>query len=1366
MKTISFLKIFLLLTFVLSLESNAQIPLPYQFEHLDVKDGLSHGQINCFFKDSRGYVWIGTSTGLNLYNGYSIKTFNNLPGDAQTLNANDVERISEDPEGNIWVSTYQGIGVYNPVNETFSQNIEAFVAQYQLPNTDVFKILKGDSGQYWFLNENAGVTYFNAENGETKHIKLSTSEVSDIQLDGNGDLWAIHTNGLLQKIDHQKLQVRSTYSELAHVVASQEVDYQFNIDADGHLWIYQPNYSRGVYFFEPQSGRLTHYSKNIKEHKLDNDLVTGVVEVSPGIIWVGTNHGGINVIDKKQNTIKYLVHHPEVPNSLSHNSVYSLYKDEDDIIWVGTYKNGINFYHKNIKRFNHYKHLISEPASLPYNDINRFVEDDEGNLWMGTNGGGLLYFNRQTNTFKQYKADPNDPNSLSSDVIVSLLIDKDNVLWVGTYLGGLNRFNGKGFDHFREDNQDSTSISDDNVWELLEDSFGNLWVGTLAHGVDLLNPDNEQFTHYDVDTVNQRNSLHSNYILALEEDANGNIWVGGGNGVDVFNPKTGYEKHFLHDPKDSLSLASNTVLCLLHDSENRMWMGTQQGLNVYSPEDGLFRKYTTQNGLPHNTILTILEANANSIWVSTPNGLSNIELSENGEARFINYDESDGLQGRVFNENAAYKTYDGKLIFGGPEGFNIFDPDNIGENDQKPEVVFTDFQLFNKSVEVGAKVDDRVLLTKSLSFTDGITLNHDENVFSIEFAALNFLHAGKNKYKYKLEGFDKQWRTTSSRKVTYTNLDPGNYTFKVLASNNDGLWNDQETNLSIQILPPFWKTTWAYALYAIIILGGLYLTRSIILQRERMKFQIEQERREARQLHELDLLKIRFFTNVSHEFRTPLSLILAPLEKLLKNDKDDMQSKQYQMIHRNARRLLNLVNQLLDFRKLEVDTIDLHTSEGNIVKFIEESVHSFSDLSENKNVELVYESTINDFFASFDMDKLEKILFNLLSNAFKFTPQNGKVHVQVNAYESDSGTEELKILEVKVSDTGIGISKEQQELIFDRFFRSDTPGSVVNQGSGIGLSITKEFVKIHGGTVSVESEPGEGTCFTVRIPVKTVPAQEVKSQSTPDQPLSETVHSKPLHDQETPLVLLVEDSEDFRFYLKDNLGVHFKIIEAKNGKDGWQKALANLPDLIVSDLSMPEMNGVELCEKVKLDARTSHIPFVLLTAHSANDKKLKGLNVGADDYVTKPFNFEILLSRVKNLIQQRQAMQAVYKKKITVETSEIDITSLDDKLIQDAIKVVEENISNPDFSVEQLSRELGMSRTHLYKKMVAITGKTPVEFIRKIRLERAAQFLQKSQLTVAEVAYKVGFNNRKYFSKYFKMEYNILPSAYADQYSK
>ena len=1091
MKTISFLKFLLLLTFVLSLESNAQIPLPYQFEHLDVKDGLSHGQINCFYKDSRGYVWIGTSTGLNLYNGYSIKTFNNLPGDAQTLNANDVERISEDPEGNIWVSTYQGISVYNPITETFSQNIEAFVAQYQLPNTDVFKILKGDSGQYWFLNENAGVTYFNKENGETQHIKLSTSEVSDIQLDGNGDLWTIHTNGLLQKIDHQKLQVISTYSELAHVVESQKVDYQFNIDSDGHLWIYQPNYSRGVYFFEPQSGQLTHYSKNTKEHKLDNDLVTGVVEVSPGIIWVGTNHGGINVIDKKQNTIKYLVHHPEVPNSLSHNSVYSLYKDDDDIIWVGTYKNGINFYHKNIKRFNHYKHLISEPASLPYNDINRFVEDDKRNLWMGTNGGGLLYFNRQTNTFKQYKSDPNDPNSLSSDVIVSLLLDEDNVLWVGTYLGGLNRFNGKGFDHFREDDQDSTSISDDNVWELLEDSSGNLWVGTLAHGVDRFNPDNEHFTHYDVDTVNQRNSLHSNYILALEEDADGNIWVGGGNGVDVFNPKTGYGKHFLHDPKDSLSLASNTVLCLLHDSENRMWMGTQQGLNVYSAEDGLFIKYTTQNGLPHNTILTILEAKANSIWVSTPNGLSNIELSESGEARFINYDESDGLQGRVFNENAAYKTYDGKLIFGGPEGFNIFDPDNIGENDQKPEVVFTDFQLFNKSVGVGARVDDRVLLTKSLSFTDEITLNHDENVFSVEFAALNFLHSGKNKYKYKLEGFDKQWRTTSSRKVTYTNLDPGNYTFKVLASNNDGLWNNQEATLSIQILPPFWKTTWAYALYAIIILGGLYLTRSIILQRERMKFQIEQERREARQLHELDLLKIRFFTNVSHEFRTPLSLILAPLEKLLKNDKDDTQSKQYQMIHRNARRLLNLVNQLLDFRKLEVDTIDLHTSEGNIVKFIEESVHSFSDLSENKNVELIYESTINDFFASFDMDKLEKILFNLLSNAFKFTPQNGKVHVQVNAYESDSGTEELKILEVKVSDTGIGISKEQQELIFDRFFRSDTPGSVVNQGSGIGLSITKEFVKIHGGTVSVESEPGEGTCFTVRIPVKTV--QEVKS---------------------------------------------------------------------------------------------------------------------------------------------------------------------------------------------------------------------------------------------------------------------------------
>ncbi|MBL3655604.1 hybrid sensor histidine kinase/response regulator transcription factor [Fulvivirga sediminis] len=1373
MKSISALLIYNVLFIVTVFSVHAQAPLPYQFESLNANDGLTHGEVNCVFKDRNGFIWIGTGNGLNLYNGYALKVFRNNPRDSTSLRGNHIEAIFEDPEGKIWIRTQQGISIYDPVLETFHDLGEAELKKYRLPNLEVLDISTYNSDTYWFVNKKGGITSYNTSDKQTTHLtppKLATNDVTCLRYNTQGDVWIMHTNGVLQKLDKSSHQVIETYKDLFAQYANMNINYEFMVDSMDDLWIYLLSYGKGVYQYNPTNKSLISYNKSSEKLRLNNDFVIDAVEESPGVIWLGTDHGGINIIDKQKNKVTYIEHHPEVNNSLSHNSIYCLYKDRDNIIWVGTYKNGVNFYHKGIKRFRHYKNLVSEPGSLPFDDVNRFVEDQKGNIWIGTNGGGLLYFDREKNTFKQYKADPNDPKSISSNVIVSMLLDRQHTLWVGTYMGGLNTYNGDDFERFEPDDDDAASISDDNIWELMEDSKGNVWVGTLSHGLDKYNREKKAFEHFQVDTLKTQNSLHSNYILALEEDDNGNIWVGGGNGIDIFNPKSKKVRHIESEPKDSVGLASNTIYCFHKDSKGQIWVGTQQGLHVYGKKGALSKLFTTVDGLPHNTIFTILEDNDHNIWVSTPNGLSHIIVNENGAPlnapKFINYDESDGLQSKVFNENAALKTTDGMLFFGGPNGFNVFDPAEIEVNKDIPEVVFTGFHLFNEKVEVGEKQNGRILLNKALSYTDQVTLKHYENVFSIEFAALNFLHPGKNKYRYKLEGFDKQWRVTSSHRVTYTNLDPGNYTFRVLASNNDGFWNEKGTSLNIKVRPPFWKTAWAYTVYTLLVLAALYLGRKMMLRRERLKFQIEQERREARQMHELDLLKIRFFTNVSHEFRTPLSLILAPLEKLLGSGKDDMQSRQLQMIHRNAKRLLNLVNQLLDFRKLEVDTIGLHPSEGNIVRFVEESVKSFSDLSENKNIELTFDSTTSDFFASFDMDKLEKVLFNLLSNAFKFTPEKGKVHVEVSSWDSDKDIEELKVLQIRISDTGIGISKEQQNKIFTRFFRSDTPGSVLNQGSGIGLAITKEFVKIHGGTIHVDSELGKGTVFTVRIPVKVVRQTHQEEKPLEKANLSDVIHGIASHTQDTPLVLLVEDNEDFRFYLKDNLGVHFKILEAQNGKEGWQKALSALPDLIVSDLSMPEMNGMELCEKVKADNRTSHIPFVLLTAHSNNDKKLKGLNVGADDYITKPFNFEILLSRIKNLIQQRQAMQEAFTKKITVETSEVDIISLDDKLIQQAIKVVEENISNPDLSVEMLSRELGMSRTHLYKKMVSLTGKTPVEFIRKIRLQRAAQFLRKSQLTVAEVAYQVGFNNRKYFSKYFKMEYDVLPSTYAEQHNK
>lgn len=1375
---------------------------PYKFSLVDINNGLSHSRVTCILKDSRGYVWIGTAAGLNRYDGYEVKVFRYDARDTLSINANDVTGIFEDPAGKIWVRTTGGHNIYDPVTETFHRNHTDYLKDYKLPNHDIEDILKDRDGNFWFIHTGYGLSKYdpaikstiNLRRSSTDPKSISTNHISAIRQNSAGDLWLIHRNGMLEKLDGQSLQVTERNDHIYRQFNKELLYYGLTIDSDDDLWIYLPFDSRGAFYYNQKDQTLAHFHKDSPSHKLNNNLVKGIVEEEQGKIWIGTDHGGINVIDKSDFSGHYILNNPEIENSLAHNSIYSLYKDNNDIIWIGTYKNGVNYYHKNITRFEHYKHQIASSSSLPYNDINDFEEDNKGNIWIGTNGKGLLYFNRSTGRFTHYQHDPADPNSLSSDIIVSLLVDKNNILWIGTYLGGLNSFDGQTFMHYGHDPENEASMADNSVWSMLEDSGGNLWIGTHSGGLDLYNREQDRFYHHKAGGGDK--SIHSNYIAEITEDQHGNIWLGGGHGIDVMDRKSGRVIHFLNEPGNPESLPSNQVHAIFKDSRDYMWVGTQEGLALYNEETQQFRHFTVEDGLPHNTIMAILEADAHNLWLSTPNGVAHVNIEDQDAAihsvTFKNYDKCDGLQGKVFNESAALKTSSGELIFGGPNGFNIFHPVKLrsSRNENIPRIVITDFQLFNKRIEVGKEVNGRVILSKSLTADPEITLLHNENVFSIEFAALSFLQSEKNQYKYKLEGFDKEWLIAdkNTRRATYTNLDPGEYEFKVMASNNDGVWNEEGIGLKLSVLAPFWKTNAAYAFYAFLMLAALYSGRRIMLKRAKSRFLIEQERRESRQLHELDLMKIRFFTNVSHEFRTPLALILAPLEKLVNKAEDAEEQKQFLMIQRNARRLLNLVNQLLDFRKIEVEGVKLYPSEGNIIKFIEASVHSFSELSEKKNINLSYQSSIRELQASFDMDKLEKILFNLLSNAFKFTPEHGKIDVAVNCFDSDSSSDSLKILEIKVKDTGIGIPKDKQDKVFERFFRHDVPSSMVNQGSGIGLAITKEFVKIHGGTIKVDSEEGKGSCFTVTMLIKEMPAgapasagsetdllvKDNLNSNTGAELAEETIlpdmikkgPKKQADGSHLPTVLLVEDNEDFRSYLKDHLDAHFSIIEAKNGKEGWQKTLSASPNLIVSDLMMPEMNGIDLCKKIKSDSRTSHIPLVMLTAHTAEESKLRGLDTGANDYITKPFSFDLLLSRIRNLITQGELFQKVYEKKISVQSSEIDIVSMDDKLIQKAIKMVEENLADPDFSVEVLSRELGMSRTHLYKKLVSLTKKSPLEFIRSIRLQHAAQLLEKSQLSVSEVAYKVGFNNTKYFTKYFKNEFNVLPSHYAGSKQK
>lgn len=1343
----------------------------YRFSRLDVSNGLSHNQIKSFFKDRNGFLWIGTSAGLNRFDGYTIKVFRHDSADPYSVFNDDINHIFEGPDGLMWIHTWAGNDVYDPKTESFLHNTDTLLASYNVPTGFIGEIEMDSKGNYWFVHTYVGIFKYSPGKGTASITSVqgdTTSLISNrplaIELDSKGNIWTIHENGVVEKIDANTMKVvyRSRY---IHKVSS-AVEYDLMIDNADGVWVHAINNALGLFYLKPGANNFQRINQKSPGLKLNTDIVRSLEQDEKGRIWVATDHGGINVLDIKKGTSHVILNDPDDNESLIQNSVNKLYRDNEGIIWAGSFKKGVCYYHENFRRFTLIRHQKSKPGSLPFDDVNAFAEDQHGNIWMGTNGGGLIYYDKKANTYKQYLNNPRDPNSLSTNVVVCLHIDRDNKLWVGTYFGGLNYFDGKKFIHFKHNPNDPNSVSDDSIWEIYEDSQSNIWIGTLSKGVDVYNRATKKFQHY---LSQEPNGISATYITDFIEDKDGNIWVNTGYGLFQRQKGSGRFIQYMHDPSKPQTLSSNNLLSIFEDSRGLIWIGSQSGLNLFNKTNGTFQVFKKSDGLPHNTILTIVEDAHHNLWVTTPNGISHLRINQNpGNGSIIesirNYDESDGLQGKLFNENAGIALSSGDLMFGGPNGVNQINPDKLVLNNKKPNVIFTDFQVFNKSLAIGEEVEGDVILKQSISETKSITLKHAVNMFSIEFAALSFFHPDKSEYKYKLEGFNKEWLHASGnqRKVTYTNLDPGEYTFTVIASNNDGLWNEVGNSIRIVVLPPFWKTRTAFVLYVMLTFGALLISRKLIQERERLKFNLERERHEAKQMHELDLMKLRFFTNVSHEFRTPLSLILAPIEKILAQTKEGEHKHQFLLIQRNARRLLNLVNQLLDFRRMEFQEVKLNPSEGDIVSFIQETTNSFSDLSDKKHVQFTFSSQIAALETFFDKDKLEKILFNLLSNAFKFTNENGRVDVKVNLIES--ATDNKKYVEIVVMDTGIGIPEEKLEQVFERFFQNDLPSSMVNQGSGIGLSITKEFVKAHGGTISVTSEVNKGSCFTVVLPVEPINSVKKGEGTEIVQEITEAtvaIENEEIEKGSKPLLLLVEDNDDFRFYLKDNLKQQYAILEAANGKEGLKLAQQHIPDLVVSDVMMPEMNGMELCRLIKQDRNTSHIPVVLLTARSAEEQKLEGFDAGANDYVTKPFNFEILMSRIKNLIHQRELFQKDFRKHIEVKASDIAISSLDEKLIENAIRLVEEYIGDPDFSVEHLSREMGMSRVNLYKKLLALTGKPPLEFIRTIRLQRAAQLLEKSQLTVAEVAYKVGFNNPKYFARYFKEEYNMLPSAYA-----
>ncbi|MCU4177236.1 two-component regulator propeller domain-containing protein [Carboxylicivirga sp. N1Y90] len=1349
--------IFVSLVLLLMLLSSVSAQKQYSFLQVNNIDGLVSDRVACIHKDSRGFIWIGTKAGLSCYDGSGFVNYKHDSSDSTSIPDNYILQIQEDKNGDLWIQTSLGYIVYNTHNEKFYSDVKTYLGIKEV-EFYVGNIYFDEDMEMWIKPANEVLFARYDSHSESLDRVFSHKKVLDVQVvdfkQTNHLYYYLYNDGTIECYDDSSYQLKYEDNFLHGKMEGGSLDPGFFIDDDNDIWFYGND--NGVFHFNSAQRKWYNYSVNERSIRLSSNIIYKIIQDEKGLIWIATDHGGINILNKYSGEIIKVYHQSDNDKSLADNSVTDLYIDDNNIVWAATNKNGVSYYHESIHKFPHYRNLLSDKSSLPFSDVNCFVEDKKGNLWIGTNGGGLIYFDRLKNTYTSYKHKKDDLNSLSSDVVVSLHIDQEEELWIGTYAGGVNRFNGKRFKQYLFNSNTARGLRNNNVWSIIEDDRQNIWIGTNGGGIVIYNRETDTFL--ELPNMGKLN-LPSQYVADLHKLSNGNIIVGTAYGASIYDTKEQRYKQLPGtDDGTHLDFINKSVNEVFEDSRGLLWIATNEGLSVIDPQTLFVKHFSSADGLPEDIMNCIEEDEFQTIWVSKSTGLSQLMVSKSSRSKeydfqIYHFTEEDGLQSNEFNPNASYETSKNELIFGGVNGFNLFKSKDLKSNEILPKVVYTDLQVYNQRIFPDSKVGKRRLLENSIMSTKEIVLQHSMNVFSIDFRALDFFIPNKIRYKYKLEGFNEGWLSLDNTRprVTYTNLNAGDYNLKVKASNNDGVWNDAYTELHIKVLPPFYATPIAYLIYTLLLLSLVIYFRYSMVRKERLKFNIEQERMRAKQNHEMDEMKLRFLTNVSHEFRTPLTLILTPLQKILGKKEYQSDRKLLEVIDRNARNLLTLVNQLLDFRKLELHGMRYNPSHGNIVSFLQGVIESFEEGFKKKDINFNFSHEVDQYMLNFDGDKLQKVMMNLLSNALKFTQEKGSVTVNLSV--------DMEMVHISVVDSGIGIKKEDLDKIFIRFYQSDINKKLGLSGSGIGLNLAREMVQLHNGTIRVESEEGVGASFIVSLPDDKV---KLALEAEIDKEDNLGVNEQELETSASgvPVILLVEDNLDFRTFMKESLQDKFIVHEAADGQIAYDTVHKVLPDLIISDVMMPNVDGLELCQMLRKDIRTSHIPLILLTARSADEDKIKGLEIGADDYITKPFNMDLLMLRVNHLLQKRSKMQKQFQETVEINPSEVQITSMDEKLIKKAVSLVEENMSEAGFSVEHLSKELGMSRVYLYKKLLAITGKSPIEFIRIIRLKRGAQLLEKSQMNIAEVAYAVGFNNPRYFSKYFKEEYGLLPTAY------
>jgi len=1342
----------------------------FRFNHITSSNGISQSEVYSFLEDSKGFVWFGTVDGLNRYDGYEIKIFNTDRNDPHSLSNNTIRSLAEDKFGRIWIGTDDGLNYYDPETEKINKvkvgtSNEKFTVWSMLALKD--QLLVGTNDGLWRTT----ITDRSSGDIEKEFIKINrlstrintVNQVRTIAVSKHGGIWIQTANQISRIIFESNDKEPVIVEDLTFEGFSNQI--QAVEDSNGCLWIVSDK--NGLLLYNPAKKEYRHVSREESLFASYSKKCSALAIDKEGSMWIGTLDKGLLYLkyDFQNDKIKHIEsiqYEPDNFNSLNSNLIYSLYFSGSNKLFVGTIGSGINIYNPEQKKFQHYKIKNTSDDLYNSNFIRSVFVDNNNRIWTGTHNNGLFLLDRKKNSFRKLAFETQSVFYIESYQDDKYFICSDNGIFLVRLVGEELKILSKG-----------DLVDNSAVFYVVKGNSDIYWAATL-NGLVRMRILNNQIVVDKIYTNNTNPGISTNNCRVLFFDkARNQLLVGTeGGGINyILLDDNSYPKEIKVYKKanETNSLSNNYIRSILQDDKKNIWIGTYEGLNkeVFDTNSGIrsFKSYTKNDGLPDNMIEFIVEDESHFLWIGTNGGLSKFSQLDGS---FINYNMNDGLQSNEFSEHTVYRTPGGEIVMGGINGINAFYPRDINICSLNPRVTITDFYLNNKRIVAGEKVGKNTPLEKSITMTDTLELSPKLMNIGFQFTAMLYPNAEKIQYAYMLQGFDEDWilADANNRKVNYTNLRHGKYIFKVKSTNTDGVWDNKPEEIFIHIQTPFIYTWFAYMLYLITLMMLLLYFSHFTIIRYTTKKKLLLEKEHIEKLHKLDEMRTRFFINISHDLRTPLTLISGPLDNILKENKIDNESKEeLLLIKRNVKRLKYLVEQLLDVRKAESGTLYPKVQCLDITAFTNVELGHFSYAIKKKGIELKHLNSNEKILACFDPEMLSKVYFNVISNAIKYT-KTGNISIFIK----ETSRSEFSILKsgmhdtyvgVEIKDTGTGISKDQQQHVFERFYQDKKK---TDKGYGIGLSHTKELIEAHQGFIEVESEENVGTTLRFFLPDLEDKDMLVKNNevSTEDIYIQNNTDGETIEDEinETvKTVLVAEDNLDMLTYIKNGLKGAFNVILANDGKEALELALRKTPDLIVSDVMMPNMDGIEFCEKIKSNIKTSHIPVILLTAKVDQETKYEGIETGADDFIPKPFEMEYLIIRINNLLQSRENLRKIFQNNVNLEPSVVTVNSIDERFLTSLMDAIEENITDENFSINSLESKLGMSHSSFYRKIKCLTGQSGQELLQNIRMKRAYQILSdKKGLRVAEVAYMVGFTNPKYFSKCFKEMFGYAPS--------